>query len=97
MEVVYTLDELEGEFLLGTWGKSVRTRRYSDIRVSYFDDLGTEAIGARDFVHVPLEIQIEELENEVQLRFGVNDVQKPSSHSDQSQPSKYFRTALPNA
>jgi hypothetical protein len=40
------------------------------------DDIRTHAVSVSDLVHVALQIEVEELEDEVELRLGVGDVEK---------------------
>jgi hypothetical protein len=42
------------------------------------DNVGPEAVGIANLVHIALEIEIEKLENEVELGFRMHNVEEPS-------------------
>jgi hypothetical protein len=67
VEVVDTLDELVREFLMTTTQLSVRRRNGPKWASTDLDNVGTEAVGIANLVHIALEIEIKKLENEIQL------------------------------
>lgn len=60
---------------------------------TYPDYFGTKTIwraGAGDIVHVLFQVHVKEFENEVQLRFLVDDVKESASIRAMRQPSIFF-------
>lgn len=61
---------------------------------AHLDDVGSHALSITDLVHVALEIEVEVLEDEVELRLGMNNVEQPGNAFVSSSASS---SAAPNA
>lgn len=65
---------------------SGRVESYRMNSETHLDNVGSHALAVADFVHVTLEVHVEELKHEVELRIRVDNVKEPGSSELMSYP-----------